>query len=103
MHESATTTDATTASDGRSVVVKVLSAMNPRAYFGTMGGVVHGVREFVWLGMAFVYPVWVVGLLVTLLAYWMLVAALWVLFMPLRLFMRVTHKGNYARTDREAA
>jgi hypothetical protein len=86
--------------DDQSFGVKAIYAINPRVFFSRMaGGLTHGLREFVWLGLAFVYPVWVVGVLATLVLYWVLVAGLWLLFVPLRLYMRATHQGNYARAE----
>jgi hypothetical protein len=88
-------------SDGRSFPAKAIYAMHPGLFFGRLGGgLVHGLREFVWLGAAFVYPVWVIGLLVMLALYGVVVAVLWVLLLPLRMYMRATHQGNYARADR---
>jgi hypothetical protein len=92
----------TTSSEEQSFALKVFSAMHPRAYYGQYSGLVPGLREFVWLGLTFVYPVWLVALLLALVLryvlYYVLVAVLWVLFIPVRLFVRVTHRGDFART-----
>jgi hypothetical protein len=37
---------------------------------------------------------------VMLALYGVVVAVLWVLLLPLRMYMRATHQGNYARADR---
>jgi hypothetical protein len=82
---------------------RMLRAISPGAYFGQMAGAIHGLREFLWLGLALVYPVWVLVTLAVVALYGLLVALLWVIFLPLRLFLRVTHRGSYARAGREAA
>jgi hypothetical protein len=65
--------------------------MGPRFYFSMASGYPLVVRLFLWLCLALVYPVWVFVVLCGLAAYYVLYAVLWIIFLPLRMWMKARH------------
>ncbi len=100
MDETNTSAGAAVGSSIKRMWVRLLRTLSLRAYFGSMSSLPLGLREFVWLGMAFAYPGLALIVVAVLMAYTVLVTAAWLLFSPLRLFMRATHRGDYAPTER---
>jgi hypothetical protein len=58
-------------------------------------------KQFVQFCLIIVYPAWVVGLLFALVIYYAGYGVLWVLFAPIRLWMKKNRPDDYAASQQK--
>ncbi|SBS73113.1 conserved hypothetical protein [uncultured Mycobacterium sp.] len=58
-------------------------------------------KQFVQFCLIIVYPAWVVGLLFALAIYYAVYGVLWVLFAPIRLWMKKNRPDEYAASQQK--
>nr|WP_255496893.1 MULTISPECIES: hypothetical protein [unclassified Mycolicibacterium] len=77
----------------------MLSALSPRAVMAMAEGQPVVLKQFVQFCLIIVYPAWVVGMLVALAFYYAGYGVLWVLFAPIRLWMKKNRPDEYAASQ----
>ncbi|TDO18818.1 YggT family protein [Mycobacterium sp. BK086] len=78
---------------------RMLSALSPRAVMAMAEGQPVVLKQFVQFCLIIVYPAWVVGMLVALAFYYAGYGVLWVLFAPIRLWMKKNRPDEYAASQ----
>lgn len=81
------------------VTRRMLGALHPRSVWSMADGYPVVVRQLLQLCLIIVYPAWVVGLLVMLTFYGATYGLLWVLFWPLRMWMKRNRPDDYAASQ----
>ena len=64
----------------KSMPQKLLSAANPKLYFGMVSDYPAGIKQFLWLCLGILYPFWLVAVIVAWPVMMILKAVGWVLF-----------------------
>ncbi len=78
---------------------RLLAALSPRAVWSMADGQPVVLKQFVQFCLIIVYPAWVGGMLVALAFYYAGYAVLWVLFAPIRLWMKKNRPDEYAASQ----
>lgn len=80
---------------------RMLAAMNPRFVLSLADGYPIGVKQFLQLCLILIYPAWLFGVLASAALYYTVYATLWVLFWPLRAWMKKNRPDDYAASQRK--
>ena len=75
---------------------RLIASMSPRAVWSMADSYPMVLKQFVQFCLVIVYPAWVVGILVSAAFYYAGYAVLWVLFAPIRLWMKKNRPDEYA-------
>jgi hypothetical protein len=84
-----------TVSTGR----RMVASMSPRAVWSMADGQPVVIKQFVQFCLILVYPAWIVGMLFAMAFYYAGYAVLWVLFAPVRLWMKKNRPDEYAASQ----
>ena len=80
---------------------KMWKSLSPRAVLSMADPYPVVLKQFVQFCLIIVYPAWVVGLLFGLAIYYSVYGVLWVLFAPIRLWMKKNRPDEYAASQQK--
>lgn len=80
---------------------RLLSAMRPRFWFSQAEGYPVGIKQFLQFCLLLTYPAWLFAALVFGAIYYLVYPVLWVLFWPLRAWMKTNRPEEYAASQRK--
>ena len=80
---------------------RMLKSLSPRAVLAMADPYPVVLKQFVQFCLIIVYPGWVVGLLFGLAIYYCVYGVLWVLFAPIRLWMKKNRPDEYAASQQK--
>jgi hypothetical protein len=80
---------------------RFLSALSPRAVFAMADPYPVVLKQFVQFCLIIVYPGWVLGVLLGAAIYYPFYFVLWVLFAPVRLWMKKNRPEEYAASQQK--
>lgn len=93
------------AGDKQSTWRQLVGAMSPRAVWSWADGNPVVLKQFIQFCLVIVYPTWVVGVLFGLACYGLFYVTvypvLWLLFWPMRAWMKKNRPEEYAESQRE--
>lgn len=78
---------------------RYLEAMKPRFILSMADGLPVVLKQFVQFCLILIYPGWLFGVLVSAAVYYSIYAVLWVLFAPMRLWMKKNRPDEYAASQ----
>ncbi|WP_235435746.1 hypothetical protein [Mycobacterium sp. EPa45] len=78
---------------------RMVAAMSPRAVWSMADPYPVVIKQFVQFCLIIVYPAWIVGMLASLAIYGTCYGVLWVLFAPIRLWMKKNRPDEYAASQ----
>ena len=78
---------------------RLLESMSPRAVWSMADGYPVVIKQFLQFCLIIVYPGWIVGGLIAAAFYYTGYAVLWVLFAPIRLWMKKNRPDEYAASQ----
>lgn len=78
---------------------RMLAMMRPRYLLSMADGYPAGLRQLVQFGLLIAYPAWLFAVVVSELVYGAVYALLWVLFWPLRAWMKRNRPEGYAASQ----
>ncbi|MCV7216724.1 hypothetical protein H7J51_15685 [Mycobacterium crocinum] len=78
---------------------RLIASLSPRAVWSMADPYPVVLKQFVQFCLVIVYPAWVVGILVSVAFYFTGYAVLWVLFAPIRLWMKKNRPDEYAASQ----
>jgi len=81
--------------------VRMWKALSPRAVWAMADPYPVVIKQFVQFCLIIVYPAWVFGILLGLAIYYPCYWVLWVLFAPMRLWMKKNRPEEYAASQRK--
>jgi YggT family protein len=74
----------------------LLKSMSPRFVLSMANGYPVVLKQFVQFCLIITYPAWIVGVLASAAFYYTVYGVLWVLFAPIRLWMKKNRPDEYA-------
>ncbi len=80
---------------------RMLKSLSPRSVLSMADPYPVVLKQFVQFCLIIVYPGWVVGLLFALAIYYSVYGVLWVLFAPIRLWMKKNRPDEYAASQQK--
>ncbi|WP_445168880.1 hypothetical protein ACTXG7_05885 [Mycolicibacterium sp. Dal123E01] len=80
---------------------RFLSALSPRAVMSMADPYPVVLKQFVQFCLVIVYPGWVFGVLVCAAIYYPIYFVMWVLFAPVRLWMKKNRPEEYAASQQK--
>jgi hypothetical protein len=80
---------------------RLLKAMSPRFLWSQAEGYPVVIKQFIQFCLIIIYPAWVVGILFMAAVYYPIYAVLWVLFWPVRAWMKTNRPEEYAASQRK--
>ena len=86
---------------GVSAGARMLKSLSPRAVLSMADPYPVVLKQFVQFCLIIVYPAWVFGLLFAMAIYYSVYGVLWVLFAPIRLWMKKNRPDEYAASQRK--
>lgn len=84
-----------------SVGKRLIKAMSPRFVWSMADGYPVGIKQFLQFCLILIYPAWLVGVLASALMYFSVYGVFWVLFAPIRLWMKKNRPEDYAASQRK--
>jgi YggT family protein len=84
-----------------SVGRRMLTMMDPRFLLALATGYPVGVKQFLWFCLILIYPGWLFAVLVSAALYLSVYGTLWVLFWPVRAWMRKNRPDDYAASQQK--
>jgi YggT family protein len=78
---------------------RLLKAMSPRFLWSQAEGYPVVIKQFIQFCLIIIYPAWVVGILFMAAIYYPIYAVLWVLFWPVRAWMKKNRPEEYATSQ----
>ncbi len=78
---------------------RMLKSMSPRFVWSMADGYPVVIKQFLQFCLILIYPAWVVGVLFSAAIYYPVYGVLWVLFSPLRLWMKKNRPDEYAASQ----
>ena len=84
-----------------SSVQKYLTAMSPRLVLSMAEGYPVILKQFIQFCLIIIYPAWVFGILAMAAVYYPCYAMLWVVFWPLRAWMKKNRPDEYAASQQK--
>ena len=85
----------------KSVGKRLLKSMSPRFVLSMADGYPAGVKQFLQFCLILIYPAWLVGVLASAVIYFSVYGVFWVLFAPIRLWMKKNRPEDYAASQRK--
>ena len=82
-----------------STVKKYLKSMSPRFVLSMADGYPVVIKQFLQFCLIIIYPAWVVGVLASAVIYYAVYSVLWVLFWPVRAWMKKNRPEDYAASQ----
>jgi hypothetical protein len=79
----------------------ILEAMRPRFLVSMADGQPPGIKQFAQFCLILIYPGWLFALMIMLPIYWAGYGVLWVLFWPVRAWVKRTNPEEYEATMRK--
>lgn len=80
---------------------RMLQSMSPRFVWSMADGYPVVLKQFIQFCLILIYPAWVFGVLVSAVVYYTVYGVLWVVFAPLRLWMKKNRPEDYAASQRK--
>ena len=81
--------------------MRMLKAMSLRFVLSQADGYPVGIKQFLQFCLILIYPAWVVGILAMAAIYYPCYAVLWVVFWPLRAWMKKNRPEDYAASQQK--
>lgn len=78
---------------------RMIKAMNPRFLLSMADGYPVVLKQFLWFCLILIYPAWLLGVLAAAAVYYTVYGVLWVLFAPVRLWMKKNRPEDYAASQ----
>ena len=78
-----------------------MAAMSPRYVWSMADGYPVVLKQFIQFCLILIYPAWLFGMLVSAVIYYSVYGVLWVLFSPIRLWMKKNRPEDYAASQRK--
>jgi YggT family protein len=77
----------------------MLTMMDPRFLLALANGYPVGVKQFLWFCLILIYPGWLFAVLFSAALYFPVYGTLWVLFWPVRAWMKKNRPDDYAASQ----
>lgn len=84
-----------------SVGKRLLKSTSPRFVWSMADGYPVGIKQFLQFCLILIYPAWLVGVLASAIMYFSVYGVFWVLFAPIRLWMKKNRPEDYAASQRK--
>ena len=84
-----------------SVGKRLLKSMSPRFVWSMADGYPVGIKQFLQFCLILIYPAWLVGVMASAAVYFSVYGVLWVLFAPIRLWMKKNRPDDYAASQKK--
>lgn len=84
-----------------SVGKRLLKSMSPRFVWSMADGYPVVIKQFLQFCLILIYPAWVFGVLASAAIYYSVYGVFWVLFAPIRLWMKKNRPEDYAASQRK--
>lgn len=78
---------------------RLLLSMSPRFVWSQAEGYPVVIKQFLQFCLILIYPAWVVGVLASAAIYYAVYSVLWVLFWPVRAWMKKNRPDDYAASQ----
>ena len=78
---------------------KLLLSMSPRSVWSQAEGYPVVIKQFLQFCLILIYPAWVFGILACAAIYYAVYSVLWVLFWPVRAWMKKNRPDDYAASQ----
>ena len=78
---------------------RMLLSMSPRYVLSQAQGYPVVIKQFLQFCLILIYPAWVVGVLASAAVYYAVYSVLWVLFWPVRAWMKKNRPEDYAASQ----
>jgi len=78
---------------------RMLLSMSPRFVLSQAEGYPVVIKQFLQFCLILIYPAWVVGVLASAAVYYAVYSVLWVLFWPVRAWMKKNRPEDYAASQ----
>ncbi|AGB25419.1 hypothetical protein Mycsm_05218 [Mycobacterium sp. JS623] len=79
----------------------LLKAMSPRFVLSQAEGYPVGIKQFLQFCLILIYPAWIVGVLFCAAVYYAVYGPLWLLFWPVRAWMKKNRPEEYAASQKK--
>ena len=80
---------------------RMLKSMSPRFVLSMADGYPVVLKQFIQFCLILIYPAWLFGMLAGAVMYYSVYGVLWVVFSPIRLWMRKNRPEDYAASQRK--
>jgi len=80
---------------------RLLKSMSPRFVWSMADGYPVVIKQFLQFCLILIYPAWVVGILLSAVFYYSVYAVLWIIFAPIRLWMKKNRPDEYAASQKK--
>jgi hypothetical protein len=80
---------------------RLLQSISPRFVWSMAEGYPVVIKQFLQFCLILIYPAWVVGVLAAAAVYYTVYGVFWVLFAPIRLWMRKNRPEDYAASQQK--
>lgn len=80
---------------------RLLKSMSPRFVWSMADGYPVVIKQFIQFCLILIYPAWVFGILASAAIYYPVYWVLWVVFAPVRLWMKKNRPEEYAASQRK--
>jgi len=97
--QTAVAADETPAEQQTSAGRGLLNSMHPKSFFSMADGYPVGVKQFVQFCLLLIYPGWLIAAPLCAAIYFIGYGVLWVLFWPLRAWMKKNRSEEYAASQ----
>ena len=84
-----------------SVGRRMLTMMDPRFLLALANDYPVGVKQFLWFCLILIYPGWLFAVLFCAAVYFPVYGTLWLLFWPVRAWMKTNRPDDYAASQRK--
>lgn len=85
----------------KSTWARMVASMSPRFVWSMAEGYPPGIKQFLQFCLILIYPAWLVGVLISAALYFSVYGVFWVLFAPIRLWMKKNRPEDYAASQRK--
>jgi len=80
---------------------RMLKSMSPRFVLSMADGYPVVIKQFLQFCLILIYPAWVAGVLFSAVVYYIVYGVFWVLFAPIRLWMKKNRPDEYAASQKK--
>lgn len=84
-----------------SVGKRLVKSMSLRFVLSMADGYPAGIKQFLQFCLILIYPAWLVGVMASAAVYFAVYGVLWVLFAPIRLWMKKNRPDDYAASQKK--
>ncbi|HNM83632.1 MAG: hypothetical protein U0Q20_08815 [Mycobacterium sp.] len=85
----------------KSTWARMVASMSPRFVWSMAEGYPPGIKQFLQFCLILIYPAWVAGVALSALVYGAVYSVLWVLFWPVRAWMKRNRPEDYAASQQK--